>query len=386
MPRRGKKGVSDAFLKPRGFACGEAAFPEAFHCFRKLPLRFGCIAGTLLLRGLGNGTEEVGDVHGNGGGEISRARTAFFVKGDARNVGGGLAGHIGGERSSLLIPFLADAGVGLHAVAFLQLVLGLYGCGDVGRDGAGGVKVDLRLARIEHAAGDDALVVEGESGVDGVNLYEASSVRGGVLGAADAGDGAEAELIGRGSAKLGCGVDGLFNGNDEVVHMNGNGGGEVGSGRAAFLVKGDALHFVKGLADDVGSKRGSLLIPFLADAGGGEHAVARAKLVLGLVLGVKRGGDGAGGVEVDLRLGSVDHAGNDFARGINRYAGDDGIALGQAGSIRSSVLGARNRGNDTKTSLYSLSSRGTTAREQGGHQHGSHNQSKKFLHGFLLDF
>ena len=76
----------------------------------------------------------------------------------------GLAHGILGQGGSLLVPLVGGTAVGLHAVVLAQLVLGLDGGGEVGGDGAGGVKVHRGLHAVDDAGVDDARVVHGDGG------------------------------------------------------------------------------------------------------------------------------------------------------------------------------------------------------------------------------
>ena len=142
----------------------------------------GGVGGSLF-----NGVQVSGNGDGHRSRQIGLARFAFLGHGNAADLVQGLAFHIVGQRLDLLVPFLAD-GTGLdHAVVAAQLVFGEHGGGQVGGDGAGGIKVDFGLDGVDDAVVDDPFIGDGHGHQFQVGLGDALLFRGGAFAARNIG-------------------------------------------------------------------------------------------------------------------------------------------------------------------------------------------------------
>ena len=131
-------------------------------------MRDGRFSGLFrVVRGSLNRLEEAADVHGAAALQVNIVRNlrvmsvALVIGRHADNFRDGLADAPSLKGFRLLIPFLADAAGALHAVAFLELLLGRMLSSQVGGQRTGSVKANLVLGDIEaDAAEPDMLVRE----------------------------------------------------------------------------------------------------------------------------------------------------------------------------------------------------------------------------------
>ncbi|MBQ2146246.1 MAG: hypothetical protein II441_05950, partial [Oscillospiraceae bacterium] len=152
-------------------------------------------------------------------------------------------------------------------------------------------------------------------------------------GSVDLGDGGEAELelfSGEGLALLV--VAGLDYGFDEVLDGDGARSIEclVGDDCVAAVVQDglDAADLIGGLADNVGFKRGGLVVPFGNSVRELDHVVVVAELELGLefILGLNLAvGD------VHLVLSDIQLDGDNLSLGVGDDGGNSGVDLRVAG-------------------------------------------------------
>ena len=81
--------------------------------------------------------------------------------------------------------------------------------------------------------------------------------------------------------------------------------------RIALLRDGDTSGLGHGLAGNIGSEGGGLLVPLLADGADLPHAVVGTQFILGGLRGGEVGGNGPGGVKIHVgRYRVDDHAGD----------------------------------------------------------------------------
>ena len=290
----------------------------------------GLQAGALGLGSLGDEGLEAAHGDGDGSGQVGAlGGLGGLGDGDALNLSQGLAGDVGSEAGSLLIPLSNGTAPGHHAVLLTQQILGGENAVSAGSDGAVGIEADLALDGIQDT-GSDHVTVHGDGGGVHIQLCGAGILAFGRLGVSQRSHDGQLQGIAGLSAQVLSGGNGHFDGGNVAAQVDGSGGGQIGIGSIAVLVNGTIVQINGILTDDILCQGSGLLVPLILGTAIELHVVVVAQLVLGQNLSGNIGSDDTVSAELDRSADGIDDAVTDDAVIVNQNGNDGRIVLGFA--------------------------------------------------------